>query len=135
MVKKELTNKKVVRAISLGLSAVMLATPMTALAAEGDVEDPTADTQDSESAQETKATLNEDSHVAMEKAEDILGDAKELIPEGGNIVDLLGASEVAMDSVDDSIDHLDDLNATAAEAANNNLSFDISFPPVFKPFF
>mgnify|MGYP003560519986 CR=1 FL=1 len=32
MIKKELTNKKVVRAIALGLSAVMLTTPMTALA-------------------------------------------------------------------------------------------------------
>lgn len=36
MMKKELLNKKVVRAISLGLSAVMLTTPMTAMAAEGD---------------------------------------------------------------------------------------------------
>ena len=34
MVKKELTNKKVVRAIALGLSAVMLTTPMTAMASD-----------------------------------------------------------------------------------------------------
>ena len=34
MIKKDLVNKKVVRAIALGLSAVMLTTPMTALAAE-----------------------------------------------------------------------------------------------------
>ncbi|MBQ3036369.1 MAG: hypothetical protein IJD31_05505, partial [Lachnospiraceae bacterium] len=36
MIKKDLLNKEVVRAISLGLSAVMLTTPMTAMAAEGE---------------------------------------------------------------------------------------------------
>ena len=44
MVKKELTNKKVVRAIALGLSAVMLTTPMTAMAHEAPVVDPDAGT-------------------------------------------------------------------------------------------
>ena len=39
MIKKELTNKKVVRAIALGLSAVMLTTPMTALASDGTLTD------------------------------------------------------------------------------------------------
>ena len=35
MVRNELVNKKVVRAIALGLSAVMLTTPMTAMAGRG----------------------------------------------------------------------------------------------------
>ncbi len=44
MMKKDLLNKQVVRAISLGLSAVMLTTPMTALASEAtDVEPVDAD--------------------------------------------------------------------------------------------
>ena len=44
MIKKDLVNKKVVRAISLGLSAVMLTTPMTALAAEGEEVEPVVPT-------------------------------------------------------------------------------------------
>lgn len=48
MVKKELTNKKVVRAIALGLSAVMLTTPMTAMAHEAPVVDPDAGTTEAE---------------------------------------------------------------------------------------
>lgn len=42
MMKKNLLNKHVVKAISLGLSAVMLTTPMTAMAAEGEGDNPEA---------------------------------------------------------------------------------------------
>lgn len=50
MMKKDLINKNVVRAISLGLSAVMLTTPMTALAnpGEGTPVDPDTDVTDAE---------------------------------------------------------------------------------------
>lgn len=42
MMKKNLLNKHVVKAISLGLSAVMLTTPMQAMAAEGEGDNPEA---------------------------------------------------------------------------------------------
>lgn len=70
MVKKELVNKKVVRAIALGISAVMLTTPMTALAnpGEGTPVDSDADTTDS------KTDVKEDGQYAT--AENAIEDAQ-----------------------------------------------------------
>jgi len=65
MMKKDLLNKQVVRAISLGLSAVMLTTPMTALANEAtdvepvDVPEPEySETEEKAFADETEAIDN-----------------------------------------------------------------------------
>jgi len=72
--KKDLINKNVVRAISLGLSAVMLTTPMTALAAEVEVEpidtDPEVDL--------AETSVYEDAEEAIDNAQnmtDIAADA------------------------------------------------------------
>lgn len=70
MIKKDLVNKKVVRAIALGLSAVMLTTPMTALAnpVEGAPTDPDADLSDAEVKQ------NEVVADAINDAQDTISD-------------------------------------------------------------
>jgi len=88
MVKKELVNKKVVRAIALGLSAVMLTTPMTALAASGDAVDPDTDTTDAE--------VKQDEVVA-----DAINDAQDTISnseEGNNVVVDTNEVEVVLPS-------------------------------------
>ena len=66
MMKKDLLNKQVVRAISLGLSAVMLTTPMTALAAEGTDIDATGADGDNEIALPAETTLEVAEDAATE---------------------------------------------------------------------
>ena len=65
MMKKNLLNKHVVKAISLGLSAVMLTTPMQAMAAEGD---------DTTPADPAEVDVKEDSKY--ETAEGLVEDAQ-----------------------------------------------------------
>lgn len=78
MMKKDLINKNVVRAISLGLSAVMLTTPMTALAnpGEGTPVDPDTDVTDAE------VTQNEVVANAIDDAQDTISNDKP----GDNVV-------------------------------------------------
>ena len=66
MMKKNLLNKHVVKAISLGLSAVMLTTPMQAMAAEGD---------DTTPADPAEVDVKEDSKY--ETAEGLVEDAQD----------------------------------------------------------
>lgn len=66
MMKKNLLNKHVVKAISLGLSAVMLTTPMQAMAAEGD---------DTTPADPAEVDVKEDSKY--ETAEGLVKDAQD----------------------------------------------------------
>ena len=76
MMKKDLINKKVVRAISLGLSAVMLTTPMTALAAEGEEVEPVVPTEEID-------TVATDAQVA----EDAIQDAQDSTKDGIIVLD------------------------------------------------
>ena len=77
MMKKDLINKNVVRAISLGLSAVMLTTPMTALASDGTNPgagtpvDPNADVMDAE------VTQNEVVADAIDDAQNTISNSEE----------------------------------------------------------
>lgn len=66
MMKKDLLNKQVVRAISLGLSAVMLTTPMTALASDGTNVDATGADGDNEIALPAETTLEVAENAATE---------------------------------------------------------------------
>lgn len=77
MVKKELTNKKVVRAIALGLSAVMLTTPMTAMASDNVT--PQNDDEKSPVADEQKTDA--------EVADSVASDAKTFVSVTDNAVD------------------------------------------------
>lgn len=71
MMKKDLLNKQVVRAISLGLSAVMLTTPMTALAAEGtDVDATGADDSNITEESSTEASVCDAAQDAAEAVAD-----------------------------------------------------------------
>lgn len=71
MMKKDLINKNVVRAISLGLSAVMLTTPMTALAAEGtDVDATGADDSNITEESSTEASVCDAAQDAAEAVAD-----------------------------------------------------------------
>ena len=77
MVRNELVNKKVVRAIALGLSAVMLTTPMTAMAAEGDNVEPVEPTATPESAEVKEDSQNEEAEEAIDVAQESIAKAVE----------------------------------------------------------
>ena len=77
MVRNELVNKKVVRAIALGLSAVMLTTPMTAMAAEGDNAEPVEPTATPESAEVKEDSQNEEAEEAIDVAQESIAEAVE----------------------------------------------------------
>lgn len=77
MVRNELVNKKVVRAIALGLSAVMLTTPMTAMAAEGDNVEPVEPTATPESAEVKEDSQNEEAEEAIDVAQESIAEAVE----------------------------------------------------------
>ena len=77
MVRNELVNKKVVRAIALGLSAVMLTTPMTAMAAEGDSVEPVEPTATPESAEVKEDSQNEEAEEAIDVAQESIAEAVE----------------------------------------------------------
>jgi len=125
MVKKELINKKVVRAIALGLSAVMLTTPITAHAetADGTADNEpndvtTASVEESASTQNTVTAVNNaqdtisnvdpGSNVVVDDDIDVVlpSTVTEENPEGDVIVNVPDAVEAAGD------DDLDDVNTT-----------------------
>ena len=95
---KKLVNKHIVRAISLGLTAVMASTPVTALASEANtetIEPPVspADTIQNQSefaqaAEEVKAQIQEAQDSAMSQANVMVDDTKEeeivVLPSTGN---------------------------------------------------
>lgn len=106
MMKKDLLNKQVVRAISLGLSAVMLTTPMTALAAEVDP----VPTDDIDTTHDTDTQAAE---TAIQEAQDSTTDGGSIILE--EPVVLPSGDEVAViPDADDAagVDKLKDVTAT-----------------------
>lgn len=114
MMKKELLNKQVVRAISLGLSAVMLTTPMTAMANEA-TDDTTSDTNSTETEVEQN-TVVADTTEAIETAQNTISNSEE-----GSNVDVVLETPVVLPSTGEEIVIVPD----AVEAAGNDDLSDV----------
>jgi len=114
--KKDLINKNVVRAISLGLSAVMLTTPMTALASDGTHPgagtpvNPDADTTDVEKKIETTDAIDA-KNEAVRNVEGLVETAQQSTTDAGTSCDGDG-NVTGYDSADDA--------ALAAGEVNNS---------------
>lgn len=100
--KSKLVNQNVIRAISIGLSAVMAASPMTAMAAEGSVEpvepvDPVAE------GEQKSTTLADQVTDVVEMAENAENTAADVAVSESAAVDAADATENAtiMDAADD----------------------------------
>ena len=129
MVKKELTNKKVVRAIALGLSAVMLTTPMTAHAETANVNregNPTPEPkeegtlQESDVADEAQAAVDNVTEVSDDASKSVadvnvaIDAAKDVLPE--SVIDAAPGTEPDLDTVDAKMDSVDGSLVTAEQS-------------------
>jgi len=130
MMRKELVNKKVVRAIALGLSAVMLTTPITAHAETAS--EPNDDNEPKNS--ENTSTVSEVANAAQEAVEDVndvSDDVADSVKAVNDAIDAAVDDEVKLDqavidakpgndpdlsSVDTKMDDVDDKLDTAEQS-------------------
>lgn len=109
MMKKNLLNKHVVKAISLGLSAVMLTTPMQAMAAEED---------DTTPADPAEVDVKEDSKY--ETAEDLVEDAQDSTTDASDAAGVEELEDVTTTVDEETVDYTDVANDETT--ANNELT-------------
>lgn len=109
MMRKELVNKKVVRAIALGLSAVMLTTPITAHAETADVstgnDDDNNNIENQEQQSEVKeaaSAANDAIDAAVSPANTVKDDVENVVPgEAGTDDDGDDLAQAVIDAADD----------------------------------